>query len=111
MYDYVDGQRSPTLSEQTRTLIETYRIDRQEFSDGDVLLLLAIPMWIEATCLLSEGIADTMATVDLAMAGGLGFTSDANWSDFFTQLGQARIDDAIARWQTDFKSMRSPIAD
>ncbi|WP_182868850.1 3-hydroxyacyl-CoA dehydrogenase family protein [Rhodopirellula sp. JC639] len=108
LYDYTDGHRSRTLADETQALIETYRTDRHEFTDGDVLLLLSIPMWIEATCLLGEGIADSMATVDLAMAGGLGFTSDANWSDFYNQLGRQRIDDAIDRWQSDFKSMRMP---
>ncbi|QEF99349.1 Fatty acid oxidation complex subunit alpha [Stieleria maiorica] len=108
LYDYSDGRRSRALAEETQTLIETYRTDRREFSNGDVLLLLSIPMWIEATCLLKEDIADSMATVDLAMAGGLGFTSDANWSDFFNQLGQQRIEDTIDRWQSEFRSMRMP---
>ncbi|QDV44586.1 Fatty acid oxidation complex subunit alpha [Stieleria neptunia] len=108
LFDYDRGRRSQQLSDPTQQLIETYRTDRRAFSDGDVLLLLTIPMWIEATCLLKEGVADSMSTVDLAMAGGLGFTSDANWSEFFAELGTERIDDAISRWQSEFKSMRKP---
>ncbi len=108
LYDYERGRRSEQLSDHTNKLIETYRTDRREFTDGEVLLLLTIPMWIEANCLLKEGVADSMATVDLAMAGGLGFTSDVNWSEFFAELGSETIDSAINRWQADFKSMRIP---
>ncbi|MCS7470345.1 3-hydroxyacyl-CoA dehydrogenase family protein [Stieleria sp. ICT_E10.1] len=108
LFDYQRGQRSRQLSDQTQQLIETYRTDHREFTDGEVLLLLTIPMWIEANCLLKEGVADSMGTVDLAMAGGLGFTSDANWSEFFSELGSEQIDGAISRWQAEFKSMRKP---
>ncbi|WP_372898675.1 3-hydroxyacyl-CoA dehydrogenase family protein [Stieleria sp.] len=110
LFDYDRGRRSEQLSAPAQELIETYRTDRREFSDGEVLLLLTIPMWIEANCLLKEGIADSMNTVDLAMAGGLGFTSDANWSEFFAELGTAQIDSAISRWQAEFKSMRNQVA-
>ena len=105
LYDYVDGQRSDTLAAETYQLIETYRTDSQEYPDGDVLRLLTIPMWIEATSLLDEGIAESMATVDVAMAGGLGFTSHSPWSQFFSELGGQQIDAAIERWQGTFRSM------
>jgi 3-hydroxyacyl-CoA dehydrogenase len=106
LFDYTDGRRSKLLSDETQELIETYRVEQREFTDGEVLLLMVIPMWIEAQNLLGEEIADSMATVDLAMAGGLGFTCHSNWSDFFGQLGQDRIDQAIECWQTEFRSMR-----
>lgn len=108
LYDYNNGQRSPMLAAEANQLIETYRTDQRQFSDGDVLLLLVIPMWIEARCLLEEGIADSMATVDLALAGGLGFTGESSWSRFFEDLGGERIDQAIQSWGADFRAMRSP---
>lgn len=106
LFDYVDGHRSETLSEAAAELVERYRTESRDLTDGDVLMLLSIPMWIEANSLLREGIADSMATVDLAMAGGLGFTSHSNWSDFYVQLGPDTIASSIARWQDDFRSMR-----
>jgi 3-hydroxyacyl-CoA dehydrogenase len=105
LYDYVGGERSDTLAEKTYELVEMYRTDNHSFDDGDVLKLLTIPMWIEASSLLEEGIASSMATVDLAMAGGLGFTCDLPWSDFFAQLGEHQIDSAIRHWQGTFRSM------
>lgn len=107
LYDYVGGRRSETLADESLRLVDSYRTEAQTFADGDVLLLLAIPMWIEATQLLEEGITDSMATVDLAMAGGLGYDSDVSWSGFFDELGQDAILSAMNRWQNDFRSMRS----
>lgn len=113
LYDYEGGDhcepiRSRQLSLEAMTLIESYQKDVREFTDGEVLELLSIPMWIEATLLLREGIADSLATVDLAMAGGLGYNSDVTWSGFFEELGLERINDAVARHSDQWKSMRIP---
>lgn len=105
MYDYVDGVRSQTLSAEAAALVETYRTGDQAFTDGDVLLLLTIPMWIEANSLIKEGIAESMSVLDHAMTGGLGFTGHTNWSEFFAELGQQQIDSAIDRWQDAYRSM------
>jgi 3-hydroxyacyl-CoA dehydrogenase len=107
LFDYEGGVRSRELSEQASELLEIYRIDDREFTDGEVLRLLSIPMWIEANCLLREGIADSMNTVDLAMAGGLGFTGHTNWSGFFDELGADQIDATIDTWKETFRSMRA----
>ncbi|MCA9137454.1 MAG: 3-hydroxyacyl-CoA dehydrogenase family protein [Planctomycetales bacterium] len=106
LFDYADGQRSTTLSDAACQLVQRYRLETKDLTDGDVLMLLSIPMWIEANSLLEEGIADSMATVDLAMAGGLGFSGDMSWSGFFAEVGADCIDDAIRKWQSDFRSMR-----
>jgi 3-hydroxyacyl-CoA dehydrogenase len=108
LYDYVDGMRSQDLAPETQELVERYRMGSEPFADADVLKLLTIPMWIESTCLLEEGVADSVATVNLAMAGGLGFQPGAAWSDFFSELGEEAIWKAIERWQGDFRSMRPP---
>lgn len=107
LYDYQQGTRSERLADETRDLIETYRVDSREFSDAEVLLLLSIPMWIEATCLLDEGITDSMNTVDLAMVGGLGFNSDVPWSSFFDELGAEAIESTVTTWGGVFRSMRT----
>ena len=106
LYDYDNGIRSENLATPTLDLVETYRKDPRVFSDGEVLELLAIPMWIEATKLIDQGVADSLATVDQAMAGGLGYHSDIPWSAFFSELGPDRIQDAIARHSEQWKSMR-----
>ncbi|MCO8121120.1 3-hydroxyacyl-CoA dehydrogenase family protein [Stieleria sp. TO1_6] len=107
LYDYTDGVRSSELAPESKELIEMYRTSRQAFTDGDVLRLLAIPMWIEAGSLLAEGVAESMNTVDQAMAGGLGFTAHSNWSEFFNELGQTQIDSAMNRWGQSFRSMNA----
>ncbi len=106
LYDYHRGVRSPELAVETCEIVHRYRRDPRKFSDGEVLELLTIPMWIEATKLLDAGIADSMATVDLAMAGGLGYNSDVTWSGFFAELGQQRIADSIERHRHQWNSMR-----
>jgi 3-hydroxyacyl-CoA dehydrogenase/enoyl-CoA hydratase/3-hydroxybutyryl-CoA epimerase/3-hydroxyacyl-CoA dehydrogenase/enoyl-CoA hydratase/3-hydroxybutyryl-CoA epimerase/enoyl-CoA isomerase len=105
LYDYDDGTRSPDLAPVVYELIETNSVDDRQFSDGEVLQLLSIPMWIEATKLLDQGIAESMDVVDLAIAGGLGYTSDLQFSGFFAEMGQSAIQDAVARWKDDFRSM------
>jgi 3-hydroxyacyl-CoA dehydrogenase len=106
LYDYDRGVRSSELAVETCEILHRYRRDPRTFSDGDVLELLTIPMWIEATKLLDEGVADSIATVDLAMAGGLGYNSDVTWSGFFAQLGRSRIADSIERHREQWNSMR-----
>ena len=105
LYDYSGNLRSDELSPLVRELIETYRVDGREFSDGDVLKLLSIPMWIEANKLIQEGVADSMETVDLAVVGGLGFSSSQLWSEFFSELGESQIRNAIHDWKDEFCSM------
>ncbi|MEM0927102.1 MAG: hypothetical protein AAGJ83_13755, partial [Planctomycetota bacterium] len=87
-------------------LVETYGLKPLSLTDADVMLLLAVPMWLEALSLLSEGVTESMETIDLAMVGGLGFHSDLRWSDFFRELGDARIQDMVARWSGVFRSMK-----
>lgn len=108
MYDYAGGVRSQSLAAETQALVEMYRTGNQAFADGDVLLLLSIPMWIEATSLIESGIAESMNVVDLAMAGGLGFTGHVCWSAFFSELGEQQIDSAIDRWKDAYRSMNRP---
>lgn len=111
LFDYdAHGNRSVDLSSDACEIVETYKLRELELSDGDVMLLLSIPMWIEACALLAEGVTDSLHTVDLAMVGGLGYSSDLRWSEFFEQIGAKEIDDAIERWSGTFRSMR-PIDD
>ncbi|MCC9603601.1 3-hydroxyacyl-CoA dehydrogenase [Stieleria sp. JC731] len=109
LYRYVAGERSRTLCDQALALVETYRTAKESFSDGDVLRLLSIPMWIEAQQIIREQIAKSMDDVDAAMVGGLGFNSYERWSELFEEIGSDDINDSMNRFGESFPSMR-PIA-
>ena len=109
LYQYDDrGKRSAELSPKAVELIETYRTDNRDFTDAEVLFLLAIPMWIEAQGILAEGLIDSLDSIDHAMVGGLGFQSDLPWSGLFAELGSDTVSAAIEQWQSSFASMRWP---
>ncbi len=87
-YDYTDGRRGPGLAAETITLCEKYSRDQQAYSDDDVQRILAVSMWIEAACLLREGTAANLNTLETAMAGGLGYTRPGDWLAYFDRLGR-----------------------
>ncbi len=104
-YDYVNGQRSADVSAEVKKLVETYRRPMDVASDEDLVHLLAIPMWIEATIAQQDGTVTSVEQFDIAMRGGLGYASDLSWRDFFHSLGNSNIDRACERWKAQFKSM------
>ncbi|WP_161604609.1 3-hydroxyacyl-CoA dehydrogenase family protein [Roseiconus nitratireducens] len=105
LYDYPGGRRSAELAPETNKLIETYRVADDVFTDGDVLRLLTLPMWIEGQNVLQEKVADSLETVDLAMVGGLGFSGHTSWSAFFAELGSQDIEASIDKWQSTYRSL------
>ncbi|MEL6109483.1 MAG: 3-hydroxyacyl-CoA dehydrogenase family protein [Planctomycetota bacterium] len=105
LYDYDAGERADSLAEETQSLVQRYSVDPLEIADSDLLLLLSIPMWMEAQALLAEGVVDSMDSIDVAMVGGLGFDSDQTWSSFFAELGEERIERASETWSPIFRSM------
>ncbi|MDM4014669.1 3-hydroxyacyl-CoA dehydrogenase [Roseiconus lacunae] len=108
LYDYDRGERSQNLSDAAAELVETYRTANHDYSDGDVLRLLAIPMWIEAQQILNDQIAESMEQIDAAMVGGLGFNSHERWSSIFEEIGENEIDAAMAVFGDQFAAMRAP---
>ncbi|NND97334.1 MAG: 3-hydroxyacyl-CoA dehydrogenase family protein [Pirellulaceae bacterium] len=106
LFDYIQEQRSPQLAPQAQAVIDRYKLDPIEFTDDDLLHLLAIPMWIEADLAFRDGVTQSLDDFDLAMSGGLGYQHPARWRGFFESLGRATIDNAIERWSGQFKSMR-----
>lgn len=107
LFDYdQSGRRSQTLAAECRQLIADYQLKQLELSDGEVLLLLSIPMWIEAQALLREEVVDDMGAIDLAMVGGLGFRSELRWSEFFQEVGARRIEETAEQWSGTFRTMQ-----
>ena len=96
--------RAPFQSKLDRWWIDT-KTRPLSFSSADVLFLLFIPMWHEASRLLRDGVVDSLDTVDLAMAGGLGFSGDQSWCRFFTDLGDDAIEAAGKKWGSTFRAM------
>ncbi len=108
-YDYEGGQRSDELSSATNEICNRYRRGESlALSDDDVMLLLAIPMWIEAALAFREGVAQPIEQFDLAMSGGLGYQSAAGWLQFFESVGSAKILSTIDRFAATTKSFKAP---
>lgn len=98
-YRYHEGHRSSDLSIESKQLVDRYRRDVVGRSTAEIESCLAVSMWIEAACLLRDGIVDDTQTIDVAMAGGLGYgtqevaagRSQIRFSDYFERLGGDRI--------------------
>ena len=105
-YTYEHGVRSESICDDAIKVINDYRVDCPCLTDGDVLELLSIPMWNESKAILHDGVADSMATIDAAMSGGLGYCAGEPWSEFFQSLGQSRLEKSMSRWASQFRSMR-----
>ena len=71
-------------------------------------MLLAVPMWIEATLARLDGVIHSTSELDLAMRGGLGFESELSWSTFFDRIGSRSILKAIDKWASLTPAMDAP---
>ena len=108
MYDYVDGQRSEQLSPVTQEIAAKYSLGQLVLTDQEITALLAIPMFIEASLALQTKVASSVAQIELAMTGGLGFEHEGGWSGFFDSVGSQSIIDHSVKWSKEFKSIASP---
>lgn len=104
-YNYDNGKRSLHLADETQRLAESYFRPIGEASDQDLIDLLSIPMWIEAEAVMGEGTADSPDVFDVAMRGGLGFSPERSWREYFLRRGADSIKRATATWGSEFKSM------
>ena len=108
IYDYLDGTRSIELSSKTSELIAQYRTTHEKLNEHQVMMLLAVPMWIEAVLARLDGVVSSTAELDLAMRGGLGFDSKQSWSGFFDRLGSEAILRSIQAWSSVTPAMNPP---
>lgn len=108
LYDYLDGQRSETIPETVVEMVHRYRRDEVAIGDDDVMLLLAVPMWIEAALACRQGVVRSSEELDLAMRGGLGFDPARSWLGFFDALGSRVILRAISQWSSLTPAIRAP---
>lgn len=107
-YDYIDGRRSMDVAQETAQLIQQYQSQSPVVDEQQVMMLLAVPMWIEAVLARLDGVIGSTAELDLAMRGGLGFDSKRTWSAFFDRLGSDVIIQSINRWSAITSSMNAP---
>jgi len=108
LYDYHHGQRSEQLPSSTQQLCERYRRNPIQIDDRSAMLLLAIPMWIEAAMALRDGVAESLEQINDAMVGGLGFQAQPTWSQFFDGVGSRQILKTIEMFQPTTKSLTAP---
>jgi 3-hydroxyacyl-CoA dehydrogenase len=60
-------------SPQTEAIIAPHRKDERKFSTGELIDRLILPMFLEATRVVEDGIAANVRDVDLALIYGIGF--------------------------------------
>ena len=111
-YDYDPNVDPPSpsksLNDTALKIIEKYQRNVRVWTDNEVLLTLTIPMWIEAACILREGICQGLNSIELAMRRGLGLTSPSGFWRFFDSLENAQILDAIRQFSPSQKAMNAP---
>ncbi|MGV3485715.1 MAG: 3-hydroxyacyl-CoA dehydrogenase NAD-binding domain-containing protein [Planctomycetaceae bacterium] len=99
---------SESLTPTARQVISTYQRERGHWETSEICQMIAIPMWIEAAELLASGVVDDLASIELAMAGGLGYLQSRGFFGFFDLLGR---DTLLRHLQSDrhgFKALRAP---
>ncbi len=104
-YDYLGGARSTTIASEVIELAARYHRELPAASDTQLVELLAIPMWIEAKKILAERVVTDTESIEVAMAGGLGYRPRGQWHAFFDGIGHDRILASIAKWSATFRSM------
>ena len=91
------GQADP----EVQRLVDQWTVRRQEFTPEEIVYRLLLPMILEATRLLEEGIARSPGDIDLASILALGFPASRGgllwWAD---TLGVRQIVDRLASWAT-----------
>ncbi len=107
-YDYCDAQRSASLSPEAIKIRDRYTRETTAFAHDQVLLRLCIPMWIEAAFLLQDGVAPSLDQVEIAMAGGLGYSHRGEWFRWFDAIGSETIHSFLNDAQAHSKSLRAP---
>ncbi len=107
-YDYAGGKRSAAVAPITQQLAERYERNRIDLCDEDVMLMLSIPMWVEAALAFREGVVTSPADFDLAMRGGLGYQSRGSWLDFFDRVGSQRMLRFVEQHGPTSKSLQVP---
>lgn len=110
LYDYCEDIRSDDLAPRSVELCDRYRRHEISLRDNEVMLILSIPMWIEAALAHRDGIVGHVDQIDIAMRDGLGFESARSFLEFFDSVGSQAMLDAIVQWGDDVKSMRAPEA-
>ncbi|MFG0262779.1 MAG: 3-hydroxyacyl-CoA dehydrogenase family protein [Novipirellula sp. JB048] len=90
-YNYPAAGRSAGLAAEADEIRDRYTRQTALNSDDEVRLRLSIPMWIEAALLLRERVAKSLDQVEIAMAGGLGYTPRGEWFRSFDALGSETI--------------------
>ncbi|MCG8652465.1 MAG: 3-hydroxyacyl-CoA dehydrogenase family protein [Pirellulales bacterium] len=107
-YNYDQGRRGDELPAQVVRLCKKYQRHVVKLADQEVMLMLAIPMWIEAALAFSDGAIRSPQQLDTAMGGGLGYQRDTGWLSFFDRVGSERLLQMMDQFGPTAKSLRAP---
>jgi len=96
------------LTAASRQVIGKYLRNERTWSDDEVYLNLAVPMWIEALLVCQEKLIPDRQTVTDALAGGLGCNPPGGFWEQFDRLGIERLRKSIELFAPSFKAMNIP---
>lgn len=105
LYDYESGLRSTTLASETQEVVQRYFKQQIDIDDDELNLLLALPMWIEATVASEERVFQSGRDLELAMSGGLGFDNTSGWVGYFRNQGVDKLQSTADKWSTVFRTL------
>lgn len=106
-YDLTSDPPKPSvqMNKTATEIVAKYQRDVRDWDWREVSKCIAIPMWIEASCILRERVTGDTQSIELAMREGLGFESESGFFGFFDGLGNKEIAESIAKFGSHMKAM------
>lgn len=95
------------ISDTARSVIAKYQRDVCSWTTEGVTRMIAIPMWIEAAEVLKTRLVDDLASIELAMHGGLGYARPQGFFDYFVSMGNDQLAHLIERHGERFRGLRA----
>jgi hypothetical protein len=95
------------ISDTARNVIAKYQRNVCSWTTEEISQMIAIPMWIEAAEVLKTRLVEDLASVELAMSGGLGYVRSAGFFDYFDSMGSDRLTQHIEHHGERFRGLRA----
>lgn len=103
-YDYRQGSHVPSNSTEAEAIIDAYaqqrKINKQVFTDADIVERAVMALVDEAVAILDEGIVPSAGSIDLVYLYGYGFPSYRGGPMFYAdQMGLDKVQKLLAHFR------------
>lgn len=95
------------ISNTARGVIAKYQRDVCSWTTEEIARMISIPMWIEAAEVLKTRLVEDLASVELAMNGGLGYAGSQGFFDYFDSMGSDQLAHHIEHDGDRFRGLRA----